>query len=206
MTKQSREKAFKQMLLGGFLFFLPIAILAMGFKWAFYFTTDLIQPFTNFVTNYLEAPEILADLLVVVVMALTCFVVGWLVTTSGGRWFHSRFDERLAKYAPGYQLVKQIIDQFFGDESKSPFANGEVALVKIFPCDTEVTAIVTSKHPDGRYTVFISTGPNPTSGNIYHVHESQVTLFPDISVTDAMRTIIACGAGSGELFSVRPNS
>ncbi|KZY61422.1 hypothetical protein A3738_22580 [Oleiphilus sp. HI0066] len=64
-----------------------------------------------------------------------------------------------------------------------------------------MTALVTSKHDDGRYTIFMPTGPNPTSGNIYHVKQEQVTLYPEISVSDAMRTIIACGAGSGELIA-----
>ena len=140
-------------------------------------------------------------------MTGSCFVVGYLVTTKGGAYLHEKFDGRLAKYAPGYRLIKNIIDQFFGgDESKSPFSNGEVALVRIFGESTssQVTAIVTSKHSDGRYTVFVPTGPNPTSGNMYHVNESQVELHPEVKVEDMMRTIIACGAGSGDLFTPLP--
>ena len=49
-------------------------------------------------------------------------------------------------------------------------------------------------------TVFVPTGPNPTSGNIYHVSREQV-LFTGISVDNGMKTIISCGAGSTEIFS-----
>jgi uncharacterized membrane protein len=202
MQKVSKEEFFKKSALGGLVIVLPIAILAMGIRWLFRLVTDLIQPFTNLVVNYLGFPELVGDILVLAAMVGMCFAVGYLVTTSGGAWFHRHFDARLARYAPGYKMVKEIVGQFLGDSSKSPFANGEVALVKLFGEDnpTEVTAIVTSKHDNGRYTVFMPTGPNPTSGNIYHVKPSQVTLCPEIKIEDAMRTIIACGAGSGDLL------
>jgi uncharacterized membrane protein len=48
-------------------------------------------------------------------------------------------------------------------------------------------------------TVFVPTGPNPTSGNIYHVNRDQV-IFSGTSVDNGMKTIISCGAGSSEVF------
>ncbi len=202
MRKVSKEDFFKKTVLGGLVIVLPIAILAMGVRWLFRFVTDLIQPFTNLVVNTIGFPEVIGDVIVLAAMVALCFIVGWLVTTTGGSWFHKHFDDRLLRMAPGYRLVKDIVGQFFGDASKSPFANGEVALVRLFGEEnpTLVTAIVTSKHEDGRYTVFMPTGPNPTSGNIYHVKPSQVTLCPEINIEQAMRTIIACGAGTGDLL------
>ena len=203
MQKVSKEEFIKKSALGGLIIVLPIAIVAMGIKWLFKLVTDLIQPFTNIVVNHIGFPELVGDIIVLVTMAGICFIVGYLVTTTGGAYLHTKFDGRLAQYAPGYRMVKDIINQFVGDKSNSPFANGEVALVKIFgeKADTQVTAIVTSRHTNGKFTVFVPTGPNPTSGNMYHVYESQVELRTDIKVEDMMRTIIACGAGSGELFS-----
>lgn len=203
MKTVSREDFYRKTLLGGLVIILPIAILAMGIRWLFRFVTDLIQPFTSLVVNTIGFPEIIGDIIVLASMVALCFLVGWLVTTTGGAWFHKHFDQRLLRAAPGYRLVKDIVGQFFGDASKSPFANGEVALVRLFGEDnpTSVTTIVTSKHEDGSYTVFMPTGPNPTSGNIYHVKPSQVTLCPDISIEQAMRTIIACGAGTGDLLA-----
>jgi uncharacterized membrane protein len=75
-----------------------------------------------------------------------------------------------------------------------------VALVRLFGNETLVSAFVTETHPDGSYTVFMPTGPNPTSGNIYHVPGENV--FPvDVSVEDTMRSIISCGAGSSTLVA-----
>jgi uncharacterized membrane protein len=99
-------------------------------------------------------------------------------------------------------MVKDIVNQFMGDKSNSPFRKGAVARVRIFggTVETSVTAIVTSQHDDGTYTVFVPTGPNPTSGFIYHVPAEYVELRPEIKIESAMRTVIACGAGSDKLF------
>ena len=202
MSNIDKKDFAKKTLLGGLVILLPVALLVMGFRWLFKLVTDLIQPLTNLVTKVIGMPEIFADALVLVGMAVLCFTVGWFVTTAGGAWFHAKFDGVLVRNAPMYQMLRDIVSQFFGDASKSPFANGEVCLVRLFGKDspTEVTAIVTSRHEDGSYTVFMPTGPNPTSGNIYHVPAELVTLYPSVSVSDAMRTIIGCGAGTGDLF------
>jgi uncharacterized membrane protein len=131
-----------------------------------------------------------------------CFAVGIIVRTKLGNILHNLFDNVLQQLAPGYRMVKEVVVQVFGKSEDSPFANGMVARVKIFgaDCPTEVTALITDHHVDGTYTIFMPTGPNPTSGNIYHVRESQVVLYPEVKLDSAMRTVIACGAGSGDLF------
>jgi len=192
----------RKTLFGGVVVLLPLVILGLILKWAFFFITDLIQPLTDYVIKHFFFPELAADVIVVITIFAICFSVGSIVSTSIGKWLHGHFDQYLVKLAPGYKLIKEIVMQFFGDSESSPFSSGEVARVQLFgeQCPTTVTAIVTSKHADGSYTVFMPTGPNPTSGNIYHVPEKFVELCPDINVESMMKSIIACGAGSGELF------
>lgn len=203
-----RLKGFvKTSFIGGVLVLLPVVILLFLFNWAFKLVTNMIQPLTNLIVKSNGMPEILGDLLAISIILLICFVVGSIVSTGMGVLLHSHFDKYLVRIAPGYRLIKEIVGQFFGDKSSSPFANGEVARAKIFGenCDTSVTAIITSRHDDGWYTVFVPTGPNPTSGNMFHLPPSQVEIYPDAKVEDMMRTIIACGAGSGKLFSQGSN-
>ena len=59
---------------------------------------------------------------------------------------------------------------------------------------------MTDRHEDGSFTVFVPTGPNPTSGNIFHMPASYVSLV-DHPVESTMRSIISCGAGSAELVA-----
>ena len=195
----------RQALFGGILVLLPIVILGAVFRWMFYVVTDLIQPMTNYMASHFYLPELVADLTVIALILLICFAVGTLVSTGIGKWLHNHFDKYLARLAPGYRIVKEIVSQVFGSSESSPFSKGEVVRVKLFgeACETKVTAIVTARHPDGNVTIFMPTGPNPTSGNIYHVPQQLVEFYPDASVEQMMKTIIACGAGSAELFAER---
>ena len=87
---------------------------------------------------------------------------------------------------------EKTVNQFFG-RKQSPFSS--VALVQIFQNETMVTAFVTDRHGNGTVSVFVPTGPNPTSGFIYHIPEKYVHPV-DVPVEDAMRSVISCGAGS----------
>ena len=163
----------------------------------------MIQPLTDFVISNYGFPELTADVVVVLLIFAVCFAVGTIVSTGLGKWLHGYFDKYLTRLAPGYKLIKELVGQFFGDSGSSAFSSGEVARVQLFGqhCPTTVTAIVTSKHADGTVTIFMPTGPNPTSGNIYHVPPELVKFCPEITVENMMKSIIACGAGSGALFS-----
>ena len=197
------KQFIKSTLFGGLVVILPVTIIAFFVKWIFQVITDLIQPLTNYALKTYHVPEYVADSIIVAALILVCFIVGLVVQTSIGNYLHRIFDDVFQKIAPGYRMVKEVVVQIFGSSEDSPLSNGEIAKVKLFgvDCPTEVTALVTDRHSDGSFTIFMATGPNPTSGNIYHVAAEQVTLCPDIPIDSAMRTIIACGAGSAELFS-----
>lgn len=193
-----RIKAFlKTSLIGGMVVILPVAILLFVFKWLFNIVTDIIQPLTNLVMMKSHTQEILADMLVIAVILTACFIVGIFVRTRLGTFIYKILENRILKIAPGYSLVKETVIQFIGNK-KSPFSS--VALVQIFGNETLVSAFVTDTHADGSYSVFVPTGPNPTSGNIYHLKGKYVHPV-DIPVEDAMRSIISCGAGSTRLIN-----
>ena len=197
----------RQSFIGGLLVVLPITILLVVFRWVFTTVEELIQPLSLPLAQRVDAPEVFIDLLVIIMIMISCFLIGTLASTGLGKWLHTRFDSSLAKLAPGYNLVRDIIFQLFGDNANSPFSLGDVARVRLFGADvaTETTAIITSRHDNGWYTVFVPTGPNPTSGLIYHLPPNQLELLKGIKVEQALKTIIACGAGSGELFSRNNN-
>ena len=183
-------------ILGGTVVVLPVAILAFVFKWIFGFTTDLIQPLTNVVLKRLPVPEISADIFVVVLIVLACFLIGVIVKTRLGGFLYHHIENKLLKVAPGYSLIKETVMQILGSKT-SPFSS--VALARIFGNDTLVSAFITDRHSDGSYTLFVPTGPNPTSGNIFHLKGEYV--YPvKVPVEEVMRSIISCGAGSTKLI------
>ena len=197
---------FRTTLLGGVIVILPIIILGFAFKWLFGIVGDGIKPLTNLVVDNLTLPdrydEFIAMLIVLLVIILGCFIVGLFVKTRIGRWIYTGFEGSVLSKAPGYKMVKETVNQFLG-KKKSPFSS--VALVQIFENDTKVTAFITDRHDDGTVTVFVPTGPNPTSGFIYHLDEQYVHPV-GVSVEDAMRSVISCGAGSDALIKALKNT
>jgi uncharacterized membrane protein len=189
----------KTTILGGVVVMLPFVILIFVVKWLFGYVSSVIKPFTNAVITNIRMPEIVGDVVVILLILFACFVVGVFVKTRVGMWILGGLEDSLFKRAPGYSTIKEAVGQLLGKES-SPFST--VALVQLFGSDTLVSAFVTDSHPDGSHTVFVPTGPNPTSGMIYHV-EGQYVHKVDVPVEETMRTIISCGAGSTQLIQSR---
>jgi uncharacterized membrane protein len=123
-------------------------------------------------------------------------VVGIFVKTRVGQFIQHNLEKRILQMAPGYPTIKSIVMQFIG-KKKSPFSS--VALVEVFGNETLMTAFITDTHDSGRYTVFVPTGPNPTSGLIFHMPKKHVHPVK-VSVEETMRSVIGCGAGSANLL------
>ncbi len=192
-------KFIKTTLIGGLVVILPATIIVGVFTWLIRKVTDLIQPLTDILLAKSSIAEILADLIVIAMIIGFCFLLGMAVKTGVGKFVQNKLEAKLTRFAPGYSLVKETVLQFLG-KKKSPFSS--VALVQIFENRTLATAFVTEEHEGDMYSVFIPTGPNPTSGQIYHLEGTYVHPV-DVKVEDAMRSIISCGAGSGPLVAAR---
>jgi uncharacterized membrane protein len=182
----------KTSLLGGFIVLLPISILIAVCTWIYSFITNLIQPLTNLLLAQSDLKEIIADFLAIFIIIIISFFLGIIVKTKLGKLLYELIENNILYKIPGYSMIKETILQFLGDK-KSPFSS--VALVNIFGNDTMLTAFITDEHEDGTKTVFVPTGPNPTSGNIYHIKNEYVHPI-NVSIEDAMRSIISCGNGS----------
>ena len=176
---------------------LPVAILVSVTIWVFNLITGWISPLTYLITKDLQLNEFIAESFSIILILATCFFVGVLVRTRLGDILYRLLETRILKLAPGYSMIKETVLQLFGNRKDSPFSS--VALAQIFCNSTLVTCFVTDAHDDGSFTVFVPTGPNPTSGLIYHL-EGQYVHPVDVPVQDAMRSVISCGAGSGSLL------
>lgn len=197
VMKKLRE-FIKSTLIGGLLVLLPVAIFAYVLIWVFNLLLGAINPLTRIVMAKSTLQGIIADVVAVGLLVWICFFVGMLVRTRLGKWIYAVIESKLLRKAPGYSMIKETVVHFLGKDKQSPFSS--VALARIFENDTLASVFVTDTHADGGYTVFMPTGPNPTSGNIYHLKAENV--YPvDVSVEDAMRSIISCGAGSSTLIN-----
>jgi uncharacterized membrane protein len=179
-------------IIGGFVVVLPVVILIFALKWIFGFALGIIRPLTNMIDTETLWQEVLANAIVIGIVLVVCFLVGAVVRTRLGGMLYSAFEGRILKTLPGYKMIKETVAHLIGNK-KSPFS--QAALVQIFGNETMVSAFITERYPDGSCTVFVPTGPNPTSGNIYHVKAKYVHPV-NAATEDVMRTIISCGGGS----------
>ncbi len=194
----NRLKEFvKSTVVGGLLVILPLAISFFTLTWVFGLVQEAISPLKTIVMQKSPLQGVVADILAVALLIVVCFSVGVLVRIRLGKWLYSVLESNVFLKVPGYSLIKETVYQFLG-KKKSPFSS--VALVQIFDNETLLSAFITDEHADGTCTVFVPTGPNPTSGNIYHLPKDRVHPV-DVSIEDAMRSIISCGAGSSILIA-----
>ncbi|MBN1627134.1 MAG: DUF502 domain-containing protein [Deltaproteobacteria bacterium] len=191
----------KTTVLGGILIILPAAILVIVFSWIYRFAIGLIHPFTMVLISQSNLPKFTADVVVIFLIVMACFLVGLFVKTKAGGLIYHSFEQRVLKAAPGYSLAKDIVAQLLGKKT-SPFSS--VVLVRLFGSDTLATGFIMDTHPDGIYSIFLPTAPNPTSGFIYHIKSEDVHPI-NVGVEDAMRSIISCGAGSEKLITAYHN-
>ncbi len=193
------KKFIRTTILGGVIVLLPVLLTGFLLNWLFNFITGLIYPLTKMVVEKAHMQKYVADVLVILIIIGICFMVGLLVRTKLGGFFHRQIEKRILKVMPGYTLFRNTIKQFLGQD-KAPVSR--VALVQAFGNSTLMTGFVTDEHPDGRYTVFVPSALNPTTGLILHLEKEYVHLV-NVSVEETMRSIISCGAGSTLLLEKR---
>lgn len=199
----NRFKRFvKTTSLGGVIVVLPMVLTFFFLRWLFRLITGIIEPMTRLVVEQSRLQKTIADMLVIIVIVMICFIIGLMVKTRLGNFLYRVVEKRILKVAPGYTLFKETIKQLLGQE-RTPFSR--VALVQVFEnaADTLMTGFVTDEHTNGYFTVYVPSGLNPTTGMIYHLPGRYVHLL-DVPVETAMRSVIGCGAGSRELLARLP--
>ncbi len=190
------KEFFKTTILGGVIVLLPVLLTLLFLRWALNLVVDLIHPITEFCLKVFPIDKTVANILVIFLIVVTCFITGLIVKTKIGSFFYNFAEKRILKIAPGYSIFREVIKQFLGQE-RAPFS--QVCLVQVFENGTMMTGFITDEHPNGYYSVFVPSGLTPTAGIIYHVQKKYVHLV-DTKVEDAMRSVISCGAGSEVLF------
>jgi len=185
-------------LIGGVVALAPITLIVLLFRWAINVIGRNLTPLVDTILQDADPNPYFKFALYVITFAailIFFFIIGLVVRTRLSVFLNKAEDRYFLKI-PGYKLAKETVQQFFG-KNRSFFK--EVVLVDIFNSGTLMTGFITDDQGE-IVTVFVPTGPNPTSGNIYHLHQDKV-LRTSASVDNGMKSIISCGAGSAEVFA-----
>lgn len=185
-------------LIGGVVALAPITLIILMFRWVINVIGRNLTPLVDTILQDPDPnPYYKFALYVVTFIAILIFffLIGLIFSTRMSVFLNKAEDRYFIKI-PGYKLAKETVQQFFG-KNRSFFK--EVVLVDIFNSGVLMTGFITDNQGE-IITVFVPTGPNPTSGNIYHLPKAKV-LKTGASVDNGMKSIISCGAGSAEVFA-----
>jgi uncharacterized membrane protein len=193
-------------LIGGFMVILPIAIFLWLVEWLLGAVRSIIQPLSSWLVQQTAFTEYMADIVGILLLLSAFFLIGLFIKTSVGEWVHDQLDAWLTRLAPGYKTIREVVSQLLGGEGNTSLLKGEVCRAYLMgrAAGVSVTAIVTAKHANGDFTVYVPTAPIPTSGFVYHLSAECVEMLPHVGVQEAMRTVIACGSGSQIISDIPP--
>mgnify|MGYP005864951729 CR=1 FL=1 len=188
---------FRTTFIGGLVALLPISLVILFFRWIIGIIERTIGPLIDLIVEtdsrlYIFGLYVTA----IIVIILIFFSIGLIIKTSWGKFLNHQLEQKYLNRIPGYKIAKETVGQFFG-KNRSFFK--EVVIVDLFNSGTLMTGFITDDQGE-IITVFVPTGPNPTSGNIYHLPRDKV-LRSNATVESGMKSIISCGAGSSNIFS-----
>jgi uncharacterized membrane protein len=181
-------------LIGGVLVVLPLFVFANLLLWFGDWALTKTEPVAHLIASYLELPMWVGHALTLAVMLVACFVIGAVVSTRFGNRAFNWLERNTMQRVPGYKPVKEIVS-YLGKRDQNPFARP--VLVQIGE-DVHLTGFLSDEGTEGP-TVFVPTGPNPTTGLILHVSPDQVRRIA-LPGSEVLQTVIACGAGSQRLL------
>lgn len=182
--------------IGGLIVLLPVIIIFNIGQWLFNIFQHNTQPLTSYLAVTFSIKEPTALILSLIAIFILFSVIGMIVRTQiGGGVF--QFFERITLFRiPGYKTIKDITGQITG-KNKGLFR--KVALIKVGNTGVSATGFIVDELDENHSTVFIPCGPNPTTGFILHMDNENISEI-NVSVETAMKTVIACGAGSTQFI------
>lgn len=188
---------FKTTLIGSLAAVLPFGLLFLFVRWIIVLIEKFLEPLVNLFNTSSRISTIIVYLIMVASILTLFFFFGLFIRTQFGRILLRHIEKAYLMKIPGYKTSREIVQQFFGS-SRSFFS--EVVLVDIFGTGVLMTGFITDYQESRKYiTVFVPTGPNPTSGLIYHMPKEKV-FRSNVPVDVAIKSIISCGAGSSQVF------
>ncbi|MDP8216939.1 MAG: DUF502 domain-containing protein [Candidatus Kaelpia imicola] len=196
-------KRVRKYFLTGIATVLPLIITFWFLAWLFEIVDNvLLEPFFNYVQNYLGYPgiDIIIKVVLVLVLVLLLSFLGFLVSFLFFRRFLNFFEALFLKFpivGKTYKSIKQISDAVMG-EGRNVFK--KVVLVE-YPSDGKFCiGFMTAKAENilnktagfELITVFIPTTPNPTSGMLIYYPKEKIKYL-DMTVEEGMRVVISAG-------------
>lgn len=180
---------FKVTLIGGLLIVLPVWVSLLLLVKAIKSAQAALLPIAKLLPQWVVHEKVTA----LVLLLLICFVVGLLIRTRLGQRLGEWIADHILGRIPGFSLMRGMTRQLAGEEGEQSF---KPALVEIE--EALVPAFIIEKHPDGQFTIFVSSSPTPMAGAIYILPPERVHPV-DVPLRKAMLCVTKWGTGAAEI-------
>ncbi len=170
--------------LKGFLSLIPIIVTLAIFNYLF----SLFEGLLAFSLGYTNS--IYLSIITFIIVAAMLYYIGYVIEKNQ-EFILLQFSENIIKRIPIiksiYSILKDMINMFASKDG-----NNYKGVVYIPIGKGKIMGFITRKDED-KLTVFVPTTPNPTTGLLFIVNESDVE-YSNIEIEDAITKLVSLGA------------
>ncbi len=190
----------KTTILGGVLFLIPVAFVAIVLDKAFQVSMLMAQPLDGLIPLDRLAGIAMANIIAILLIILICLAAGLAAQTALFSKRVGRVDNILIDMMPGYAVAKGILGGVTGKENGPDLL--KPVLVRFDDYDQIAFAV---EQMDDRYVIFLPGSPSAWSGTSVIVDADRVTAL-DLPPHQAVSLLRVMGRGMSkiELPDARP--
>jgi uncharacterized membrane protein len=182
----------KATLVGGLMFLVPVALLAVVLRHALQFAGRIAEPLAAVLPVSHLGGVAVATLIAIAILLIVAFLAGLLSRTGPGRRVTHWFEESILGGLPQYRMVKSLAEGLTQLET-----GGDMQPVLMRGDEGWMLGYQMEELPDGWRVVFLPASPTPMSGNVMYVEATRVKPL-NLSMRDAMQLVKRLGIGSAE--------
>ena len=201
--RNNKLKHFFELVLQGFFWVLPLAVITMIVLWLYKKIDVLVEGVFSLVGFHPQNNQALWFILVIATFMVLLYVVGHFVETRLAEW-----TQNILKKIPGYSTIKDIIGIF--NSSKKGETQVLVVAIKGFAAEGYNIGLMYSQKESiikEHYTVTLSQTPIPNGGYMFEVHKDNIYVIEKATFDDNLQYLLSMGVKSlADILKTEPRS
>ena len=187
-------------LLGGVLFLMPIATLAIILDKAMNLALKVAKPVADKLPDDFNMGPARATLLAIVLLGLICFLAGLLARASVAQKLIKGLESSVLSKVPAYEYFKQVTGGMLGFDGLSKHPVVLAQLEGGWQIAVQVEAEI-----NGYVTIFVPDSPNPRTGAVYLMPVDRISPV-DAPLGATLNCLKRFGAGANALLQARSSA
>jgi uncharacterized membrane protein len=179
-------------MLQGLFWLLPIVAMLIILTWLYKKVTLFVASIFHFIGFVPKDHEFLWGVLVIVVIVLILYMLGWFVRTRFANIFEYFFTK-----IPGYSTLEGLVGIF--NSSKEGDNQVLVVLIRGFAAEGYNVGLMYSQKESivkDHYTVTLSMSPIPNGGYMFEVHKDNIYVLEGATFDDNLQYLLSMGIKS----------